>query len=211
LWLAFGGFYLILALAIGTVWLSSITVASNGSDKTSASGATSHLIALGSPSHAFNPSGSAVPIASSTATPKSTASSTPTPKPTKKPTPKPTKKPTPKPTPVNFVKFVNSGGGKTAVYTIKQGGTFTWIIQGRSTAMCDFHSAENNRDYDADTKGNPQDKIPGSAGQTNYVVRTGVGSYAKTWPVGTYHLTATCVLTGYSNATASITLTVTKP
>ena len=199
LWLAFGGFYLILALAIGTAWLSSIAGPGNGDP--SANATTRNLIALGSPSHAFTPSGSPMPIASPTSTPKPTASPTPTPKPTKKPPPKPTKKPTPKPTPVNFVTFVKSGGGKTASYTIKKGGTFTWVIEARVNAQCSFSATHNNWSGSA--------YVAQTSGQISYFYRTGVGSY---WAPNTYTLTATCNLAGYGLVTTkpAITLIVTN-
>jgi cytoskeletal protein RodZ len=102
-WLAFGGFYTVLALIIAMVWFGSVS-GSSPSSSPSGSGHPGIIAAVVSPSQSASPSTS--PTGSATADPTAappaapTPTAKPTPAPTKKPTAKPTKKPTPKPTPV---------------------------------------------------------------------------------------------------------------
>ena len=113
-WLAFGGFYLILALIIGGTWATTVMQAAS-TDRSGTPAATptpsiagGGVIGEGSPSASPSPLTSATPKAVpsvvapdvSTPTPTPTPTATPTPTPTPVPTPKPTPVPTPKPTPV---------------------------------------------------------------------------------------------------------------
>jgi cell division septation protein DedD len=96
-WLAFAGFYTVLAMIIATVWFGTAVGSSPPSAGSSGNGHPAFIAGL-----LVSPSQSTSPSISPTATPTPTAAPTPkpTPAPTKKPTPKPTKKPAPKPTPV---------------------------------------------------------------------------------------------------------------
>jgi hypothetical protein len=101
-WLAFGGFYLVLAMIIATVWFGSAAGSSPPSAGSSGNGRPGFIAGLiVSPSQSASPGTSSTASSTSTATatqtPTLTPTKAPTPKPTKKPTPKPTKKPTPKP------------------------------------------------------------------------------------------------------------------
>jgi hypothetical protein len=125
-WLAFGGFYTVLALIIATVWFGSAAGSSPPSAGSSASGHPGFIAGLlVSPSQSASPSTS--PTASPTATPAPTPTKAPTPKPTKKPTPKPTKKPTPKPTPVPTPKLTASPASGPVHGTLVTF-TVTWTV-----------------------------------------------------------------------------------
>jgi outer membrane biosynthesis protein TonB len=95
-WIAFAGFYTVLALIIGVVWVGSAYSSSPPSPGATHFSTATPFVAAAAETATPTVSPTASPTATPTATPSPTAK--PTPVPTKKPTPVPTKKPTPKPT-----------------------------------------------------------------------------------------------------------------
>ena len=143
------------------------------------------------------PTRAPTPVPTRAPTPVPTAP--PTIAPTPRPTPAPTPKPTPKPTPVDFVVFEPQGsvnGGYTADYSAPAGtGGLVVIIDSRGTSVCTLSSTAPNSRAATQT-------IPGTSSQTGSMVRS---PWGRSWPVGTYTVTASCTLNG---ATAKAVKTV---
>jgi trimeric autotransporter adhesin len=203
-WLAFAGFYCVLAVIIGMVWFGSALGSSPASPNSSGPGRPGGLAGVTSPSPSASPSPSPseiaslplviVPGGSSSTSPSTAPSTSPSTSaaPTKKPTPKPTKKPTPKPTPrVLFAKFVQLLPPATSADGVLIN------VQSLPTATCVVVTASSDPSHHKKTFTIFAD---GYSGQ--YLWSAGA------WPAGPYHLTMTCSLTGFPDATATKSLTV---
>ena len=240
-WLLFIGFYLLIFGAIGANMFLGVTSADGAHPTPSAlavvdtatptaSDPAVSPTAAGTDAPSIDPNMGPAMVTSppplDTPTPVVTDAPTPTPPPTHAPTKKPAAKPTvrrtaaptpvpptpaPTPTPVlNFASFagagtqVSSGGSTyTATYTATSGtGGLTLILSGVGGASCDFSVSPGAWTKKALV-------IPGAAPSTNQIVIA--PPLGKSWAVGTYGITATCTLSGYSTSTAHINVTITAP
>jgi hypothetical protein len=190
-WLAFGGFYTVLALIIAMVWFGS-AVGTSPSSGPSGSHNPGLIAAAGSATHGASLSPGTDPTKAKSATPSPTPTPTPTkkptPKPTKKPTPKPTKKPTPKPTPKPVILKTNLASPQTDPQAITV--TVTTTTGSACTLSRTSPSTPTKNNY-----------VPTNPSAGTYVFAN-VKSYANGTTPGTYTLTATC---GTASAAISFT------
>ena len=176
-WIAFAGFYTVLALIIGVVWVGSAYSSSPPSR-----GATHFATATPFVAAAAE---TATPTASPTATPTASPSPTakPTPVPTKKPAPKPKPKPTPTPTPKPKL-TVNAT-------TLNVNVSANFQVKFTPNAVCTLTR-------------NPVTKSPYASFK---IGAGGTGTFSTTRrTVSTNVFTATCVLNGITSTSGSVTV-----
>jgi hypothetical protein len=162
IWLVFGGFYLLLALIIGTAWVTSEINSPLADAAATQDTRSTPYVAAGAATADTSPSASAsptrgttqgptakpTPVPAATPTPPSTPTpvatptppATPTPKTTPAPTPKPTGTPTPKPTPTPTPKptptpamFATIVGVTVPLHS---SGTGSAVVQSLPNALC---------------------------------------------------------------------------